>query len=81
MKNKLPTLLAFLLLLTACMPVNNIITITNTAGSEATFTVEVADTDDERRQGLMDRSSMPITHGMLFVFTKEQFVNITLLKT
>ncbi|MCA8888630.1 MAG: DUF192 domain-containing protein [Parvularculaceae bacterium] len=33
-----------------------------------TFMVEYADDDDERRIGLMYRSSMPADHGMLFNF-------------
>jgi uncharacterized membrane protein (UPF0127 family) len=40
-------------------------------GSE-TFHLEVADTDDERRRGLMYRESMPADHGMIFVFPEEE---------
>ncbi|TAN08330.1 MAG: DUF192 domain-containing protein [Rhodanobacteraceae bacterium] len=32
------------------------------------FTVEVATTPAEQAHGLMDRTSMPLDHGMLFVF-------------
>src|SRR5690348_4402283 len=32
------------------------------------FTIEIADTTAEREHGLMDRTSMPADHGMLFVF-------------
>jgi uncharacterized protein len=32
------------------------------------FTLEVADDDAERAQGLMHRKSMPADHGMIFVF-------------
>lgn len=32
------------------------------------FTVEIADTVSTREHGLMDRTSMPTDHGMLFVF-------------
>lgn len=34
-----------------------------------TIDVEIAETDDERAQGLMDRKSMADTQGMLFIFT------------
>lgn len=34
----------------------------------ASFTVEIADTDAERAQGLMGRQSMPEDHGMLFAY-------------
>ncbi|HEU0276804.1 MAG TPA: DUF192 domain-containing protein [Rhodanobacteraceae bacterium] len=33
-----------------------------------TFTIEVATTPAEQTHGLMDRTSMPPNHGMLFVF-------------
>lgn len=32
------------------------------------FSVEIADTPAEQQHGLMDRTSMPSDHGMLFVF-------------
>ena len=32
------------------------------------FAVEIADTPAEREHGLMDRTSIPADHGMLFVF-------------
>ncbi|MCW1932478.1 DUF192 domain-containing protein [Pararhodobacter zhoushanensis] len=39
---------------------------------QAAFTVEVADTESERAQGLMHRESMPRFSGMLFVFDAPQ---------
>lgn len=33
-----------------------------------TVTLEVADTDEERRRGLMNRTSLPKNHGMVFVY-------------
>jgi uncharacterized membrane protein (UPF0127 family) len=36
------------------------------------FTVEIADTPAEQEHGLMDRTSMPADHGMLFVFQDDQ---------
>jgi uncharacterized membrane protein (UPF0127 family) len=37
-------------------------------GAVARFTVELADTDSERAQGLMDRPQMSASSGMLFVY-------------
>lgn len=37
---------------------------------EAVLTVEVADTDSARQQGLSDRENLPNGHGMLFMFPK-----------
>lgn len=37
-------------------------------GSVARFTVEIAQTEAQRELGLMNRSSLPATAGMLFVF-------------
>ena len=36
------------------------------------FTVEIASTPAEQEHGLMDRTSMPVGHGMLFVFPDSQ---------
>ena len=36
------------------------------------FTVEIAATPAEQEHGLMDRTSMPADHGMLFVFPDSQ---------
>lgn len=35
---------------------------------EETFTIEIADEERERQQGLMYRKSMPSQHGMIFVW-------------
>lgn len=37
-------------------------------GSVARFTVEIAQTEAQRERGLMNRTAMPATAGMLFVF-------------
>lgn len=42
------------------------------SGSVSRFHVEVADTPDERAQGLMFRDSMAKSAGMLFVYEKPQ---------
>ncbi|MCP4821806.1 MAG: DUF192 domain-containing protein [Shimia sp.] len=39
---------------------------------QARFSVEVADTDAERAQGLMHRESMPMSAGMLFIYERPQ---------
>lgn len=38
---------------------------------DRTFTLEVADSVDEQRTGLMNRDTMPLDHGMIFVFPVE----------
>ncbi|MDF1722218.1 MAG: DUF192 domain-containing protein [Minwuia sp.] len=43
-----------------------------TAGGERRFAVEVADTPATRRRGLMFREAMPLDHGMLFNFERNQ---------
>jgi len=39
---------------------------------DKTITVEIADNDQTRAQGLMHRESMKENHGMLFVFQEEK---------
>jgi uncharacterized membrane protein (UPF0127 family) len=41
-------------------------------GEEVRVKAEIADTDEERRRGLMDRTSLGENRGMLFVFDGEQ---------
>lgn len=38
------------------------------AGTAMRFSVEVADSDAERAQGLMNRDSLPMSSGMLFIY-------------
>jgi uncharacterized membrane protein (UPF0127 family) len=38
----------------------------------ASFTLEVADSEEEQRIGLMFRDSNPADHGMIFIFPDEQ---------
>lgn len=40
----------------------------NPAGAVARFSVEIADDEGERAQGLMNRTAMPAGAGMLFVY-------------
>jgi|GEM_PF-953420 len=44
---------------------------TVTIGDKARFNVEIAETDEERRRGLMGRESLPPNFGMWFVFPQE----------
>ncbi|GAA0232293.1 DUF192 domain-containing protein [Haladaptatus pallidirubidus] len=41
-------------------------------GERTNVTLEVANSPDERSQGLMHRESLPENHGMVFVFDKAQ---------
>lgn len=50
------------------LPVDPVTLLVETAKGERSFTIEVADTDSERSAGLMFRTEMADTHGMLFVF-------------
>ncbi len=43
-------------------------------GGEAVFSVEVADTQEARAQGLMNRESLPASAGMLFVYPRPRSV-------
>lgn len=47
----------------------------------ARFSVEIADTDAERAQGLMNRPSMPRGAGMLFVYPYAQSVSFWMRNT
>ena len=64
---RLPVLI--LLLLTGCDSgvQSGLPTVKMPIGSK-TYTLEVADTFDNRQRGLMERDSMPADHGMIFVF-------------
>jgi len=45
------------------------------------LTVEIADTEESRREGLMNRRRMPENHGMLFVFEYESQVSFWMKNT
>jgi len=45
--------------------------VVHTEDEEVYFSVDIADTDPERSQGLMNRSSLAAGSGMLFMFEKE----------
>jgi hypothetical protein len=45
---------------------------TNMHLGNASFVIEIANTDPTREHGLMERDSMPANHGMIFVFPDEE---------
>jgi len=53
------------------LPVSTL-TVVNSLGERVPVQVEIADTDAERRTGLMGRSALAEDAGMLFVFDREQ---------
>lgn len=70
--------LAFvILLLAACAPAEQPVTVRSSSTvtlrttPPLTFAVEVADTPEARRSGLMGRATLPEGEGMLFVFEGE----------
>lgn len=71
MKRFLPFALLMLLALPACagqqLPISSL-TVTAPSGVSHRFEVEVARSRDERRDGLMGRTSLAPDRGMLFVF-------------
>jgi len=65
--NSLLPLISFLLVSCISEKETKVITINNVA-----FTVEIADTDSKRQEGLMYREILPYRYGMLFVFTNDE---------
>jgi len=68
---RLLVLLAISAFVAACSPSENKVTI-HTAQGEFTFSVEIADTPEARRQGLMFRQELAPDAGMLFDFETER---------
>lgn len=62
-------LLSCAVFLVSCKPKADIVTMT--VGGEKLY-VEIAKTPAERERGLMFRKSMPMDHGMLFIFPYDQ---------
>ncbi len=80
MKRLLP--LFFLVpLLVSCNRGPMQITLQGPEGKTAVFTVELADRDEERIQGLMHRTTLDTGHGMLFVFPAEQALSFWMYDT
>jgi uncharacterized membrane protein (UPF0127 family) len=50
-------------------------------GARHLFLVELALTDAERERGLMERRTLPLNTGMLFVFEREEPVNMWMKNT
>ncbi|MBF8269175.1 MAG: DUF192 protein [Gammaproteobacteria bacterium] len=57
------------------------LTIRTAAGKEISYQVEIADTNDSRRRGLMYRMEMPTNQGMLLDFGSAQKVAIWMKNT
>lgn len=78
---------AILLLLTCTCaranPANDLcdITFINRSGKKVILSVEVADTDPERKRGLMFRKDLRWNRGMLFVFPVERNLNFWMKNT
>lgn len=49
--------------------------------TKARYDVEIADDDDERRTGLMDREKLDIDTGMLFIFDPPQHATFWMMNT
>ena len=73
----IPAVSLLLLLFAGCASAE---TVELTVGSAA-FTVEIADTADERARGLMNRRTLPEDRGMLFVFPRDQKVSFWMKNT
>lgn len=63
------------------LPVDPEPLIVETAKGERSFTVEIADTPEERERGLMFREDMDDMHGMLFVFEEQHEVGFWMKNT
>jgi uncharacterized membrane protein (UPF0127 family) len=48
---------------------------------EQTFSLEIADSPEEREKGLMFRESMPADHGMIFVFERDRILGFWMKNT
>lgn len=62
-------------------PSRAVVALVNSAGKRYTFSVEIADSPGERRQGLMFREALAQTHGMLFLYQPAQKVSIWMKNT
>ena len=73
MKLNVVVLLAALLVI-GCDPEARVNTLptTNMKLGAANFQIEIANKDKTREHGLMQRDSMPMNHGMIFVFPTEK---------
>jgi len=69
----IPILLGYfaLFLMSCCQSQETIVTISKADGETLMVKVEIADTPEERAQGLMYRENLPQGEGMLFLFPEE----------
>ena len=63
------------------LPVDPAPLVAVTGSGKHSFSIEIADTSDEREAGLMFRRTMADDHGMLFVFDKPGEVNFWMKNT
>ena len=63
------------------LPVDPTPLVAVTKSGERSFSIEIADTSDEREAGLMFRQEMADDHGMLFVFGESREVNFWMKNT
>jgi uncharacterized membrane protein (UPF0127 family) len=63
------------------LPVDAAPLVVETAAGERSFTIEIADDESERSNGLMYRESMDDDHGMLFVFPETRPVGFWMKNT
>lgn len=75
----------FLVVSTACCKSKKlpVITVTITRADQTTIPVqaEVADTEEERNHGFMERKNIPDGTGMLFVFDRDQILSFWMKNT
>lgn len=74
-------ILSFGMLVSCTQASTPVLTLTTVNGQSVHVTAEVADTDEERSLGLMNRTSLPENHGMLFVFDHESRVSFWMKNT
>lgn len=65
----------------AAEPARRELTLVTQAGKRFTLQVEIADTDAEKRQGLMFRDKLEEKHGMLFLYQPAREVGIWMKNT
>lgn len=63
------------------LPVDPAPLVADTGSEKKSFSVEIADDEDERARGLMFRENMAPDHGMLFVYPSEQPVSFWMKNT
>lgn len=67
--------------ISACTLREPTVTLIAPDGTEKIFSVEIADTDEERAKGLMGRTELSENHGMMFVFEASQVLHFWMKNT